>query len=118
MKEAFCNKFNLTMSDIIEHVYRQPAANTFLASLVPFIVEHREHPAIHDLLIEAFRMFIKRNIAVYGQEEMPINCVGGIAYQFEKELKEAIAMENMKTGIILRRPIDSIVQYHLQNEQT
>lgn len=118
MKEAFCSKFNLSMSDIIEHVYRQPAANTFLASLVPFIVEHREHPAIHDLLIEAFRMFIKRNIAVYGQEEMPINCVGGIAYQFEKELKEAIAMENMKTGIILRRPIDSIVQYHLQNEQT
>lgn len=118
MKEAFCSKFNLSMSDIIEHVYRQPAANTFLASLVPFIVEHREHPAIHNLLIEAFRMFIKRNIAVYGQEEMPINCVGGIAYQFEKELKEAIAMENMKTGIILRRPIDSIVQYHLQNEQT
>lgn len=114
MKEAFCNKFNLTMSDIIEHVYRQPSANTFLASLVPFIAEHRDHPVIHDLLIEVFRMFVNRNIAVYGHKEMPINCVGGIAYQFKEELKEAIAKEGMKIGVILRRPIDSIVQYHLQ----
>ena len=102
------------MSDIIEHVYRQPSANTFLASLVPFIAEHRDHPVIHDLLIEAFRMFVNRNIAVYGHKEMPINCVGGIAYQFKEELKEAIAIEGMKIGVILRRPIDSIVQYHLQ----
>lgn len=114
MKEEFCSKYNLSMSDIIERVYRQPAANTFLASLVPFIAEHRKEPAIKSLLIEAFRLFIKRNIAVYEHKEMPINCVGGIAYQFEEELKEAIAIEDMKVGLILRRPIDAIVQYHLK----
>ena len=100
------------MPDIIERVYRLPAANAFLASLVPFIVEHRSHPAIYDLLIEAFCLFIKRNIAIYGHQELPINCVGGIAFQFEAELKEAAAKEGMQIGRVLLRPISGIVQFH------
>lgn len=114
LKEAFCTKFSLTLPDIIGRVYRQPSANAFLASLVPFIVEHRSLPAIHDLLTGAFRLFIQRNIAIYGHQEMPINCVGGIAFQFEEELKEAAAAEAMQIGRIMRRPIDGLVQYHLR----
>ena len=113
LKEDFCNKYNLSMPDIIERIYRQSAANTFLASLVPFIVEHRSNPAIHSMLVEAFQLFIKRNIAIYGHQELPLNCVGGIAYQFEDELRAAAAKESMQIGRILRRPIETIVQYHL-----
>ena len=112
LKLAFCEKYNLSLPDIIERVYRQPSANTFLASLVPFISEHRSHPAIHDMLVETFRQFIVRNITIYGHKEMPIHCVGGIAYQFAEELSQAAAAESMKIGRILRRPIDAIVQYH------
>ena len=114
LKEKFCNKFNLSLSDIIERVYRKPAANAFLASLVPFIVENRANPAIHDMLVEAFRLFINRNIAVYGHKEMPINCVGGIAYQFKAELTEAIVSEGRQMGRIMRRPIEAIAQYHIK----
>lgn len=113
LKEDFCGKYNLSMPDIIERVYRQPAANAFLASLVPFIVEHRSNSAIHSMLVESFRLFIERNIAIYGQKEMPIHCVGGIAYQFAAELEEAIVAEGMQMGWILKRPIEAIVQYHL-----
>ena len=113
LKEEFSDTHNMSLPDIIERVYRQPAANTFLASLVPFIANHRTHPSIHKMLVDAFRLFIVRNIAIYGHKEMPIHCVGGIAYQFEAELREAIAAEYMQMGRILRRPIDAIVQYHL-----
>ncbi len=114
LKHAFCNKYDMELSGIIEHVYRQPSANRFLASLVPFIVEHRNHPSIHDLLVDAFRQFLVRNVAIYGHKEMPIHCVGGIAYQFADELSEAAASEGMQMGRIVLRPIQSIVQYHLQ----
>ena len=113
LKQAFCSKYNLELPGIIEHVYREPSANRFLASLVPFIVEHRNHPSIHDLLVDAFRQFFVRNVAIYGHKEMPINCVGGIAYQFADELSEAAASEGMQVGRIMLRPIQSIVQYHL-----
>lgn len=114
LKEEFCSKYHLTLSDIIERVYRLPAANAFLASLVPFIAEHRSHTAIHDMLVDAFRQFITRNISIYGHKEMPINCVGGIAHQFAEELSEAAATQDMQIGRILRRPINAIVQYHLK----
>ena len=114
LKQAFCNKYDMELPGIIEHVYRQPSANRFLASLVPFIVEHRNHPSIHDLLVDAFRQFLVRNVAIYGHKEMPIHCVGGIAYQFADELCEAAASEGMQMGRIMLRPIQSIVQYHLQ----
>ena len=115
LREDFSRTYNMTLPDIIQRIYRQPAVNTFLASLVPFIVEHRTHPAIHTLLIDAFRLFIVRNIAVYGHKEMPIHCVGGIAHQFAPELSEAAAAEGMIIGNILLRPIEAIIQYHLKN---
>lgn len=114
LKQAFCNKYDMELPGIIEHVYREPSANRFLASLVPFIVEHRNQPSIHDLLVDAFRQFLVRNVAIYGHKEMPIHCVGGIAYQFADELSEAAASEGMQMGRIMLRPIQSIVQYHLQ----
>lgn len=114
LKQAFCNKYDMELPGIIEHVYREPSANRFLASLVPFIVEHRNHPSIHDLLVDAFRQFLVRNVAIYGHKKMPIHCVGGIAYQFADELSEAAASEGMQMGRIMLRPIKSIVQYHLQ----
>lgn len=114
LKQAFCNKYDMELPGIIEHVYREPSANRFLASLVPFIVEHRNHPSIHDLLVDAFRQFFVRNVVIYGHKEMPIHCVGGIAYQFADELSEAAASEGMRMGRIVLRPIQSIVQYHLQ----
>ena len=117
LKVAFCEKYDMTLPDIIEHVYRLPSANTFLASLVPFLAEHREHPAVHDMLVDAFRLFIAHNIAIYGHKEMPLHCVGGIAFQFEAELRAAAAAEGRQIGRILRRPIDGIVQYHLQERE-
>lgn len=113
LKEDFSHTYNMTLPDIIKRVYREPAANTFLASLVPFIAKHRTHQAIHTMLIDAFCLFIVRNIAIYGHKEMPIHCVGGIAHQFAEELSEAAAAEDMIIGRILSRPIEAIVQYHL-----
>ena len=116
LKEDFCNEYQLSMPDIIERVYRLPAANAFLASLVPFIAKHRTNPDIHNMLVEVFCLFIERNIAIYGHKEMPINCVGGVAYQFEDELKEAAKEKDMQIGRILRRPIERIVQFHLDKD--
>lgn len=112
LKHAFCSKYDLTLPAIIERVYRLPAANTFLASLVPFIAEQRKHPAIHEMLVKAFQLFFVRNIVVYNHKDIPIHCVGGIAFQFEEELREAALTEGMQIGHILRHPIDSIVQFH------
>ena len=113
LMQDFSNTFKMSLPDIIGRVYRQPVPNTFLASFVPFIAKHRTQPDIHTILVDAFRLFIVRNIAIYKHKEMPIHCVGGVAHQFADELHEAAAEEDMKIGRILHRPIESMIQYHL-----
>lgn len=113
LMQDFSDTFKMSLPDIIGRVYRQPAPNTFLASLVPFIAKHRTQPDIHTMLVDAFRLFFVRNIAIYMHKEMPIHCVGGVAHQFADELHEAAEEEDMKIGRILHRPIESMIQYHL-----
>ena len=49
IQDRFFEKYNLTPSIIINKVYRESMPNRFLASLVPFLAEHREEPEIHDM---------------------------------------------------------------------
>ncbi|MBP5770080.1 MAG: ATPase [Bacteroidaceae bacterium] len=112
LRQAFEQRFSLTQTDIIEAVYRQPQPNRFLASLVPFLTEHRGEDCIHDFLIKHFRAFFVRNVTTYQRYDLPVHFVGGIAYQFENELRDAAHSENYKVGHILRNPIESLAKFH------
>ena len=112
IQDRFFEKYNLTPSIIINKVYRESMPNRFLASLVPFLAEHREEPEIHDMLVWAFRQFFARNVKAYGHPEMEINCVGSIAFHFENEIKDAAAKEGLKMGKILQKPARDIADFH------
>lgn len=112
LKEEFLDEYQLTLPLIINKVYREAQPNRFLASLVPFIAKHRNHPGMHDMLVTAFRQFLQRNVANYGRQDLPVNFVGSIASVFRSELMEAMEKENMKMGIILQKPAREIAIFH------
>lgn len=112
LKEEFLKKYNLTQADIIDRVYRKPMPNKFLASLVPFISEHRDDAGIHSMLVEAFRLFFNRNVKAYNHPEMPVNCVGSIAFIYKEELNEAATKEGFILGKILKQPAHEIAFFH------
>ena len=111
--EAFLQRFELTAAKVIDAVYRQPIPNRFLASLVPFLAEYRSEPAIHALLTHSFSSFFRRNVAAYNQRELSVGFVGGIAHQFEDELRQVAEAEGYKIGLILRDPIEAMAQFHV-----
>ncbi|MGN0233157.1 MAG: ATPase [Bacteroidaceae bacterium] len=112
MREEFMREYQLTEAGVIDKVYRQPQANQFLASLVPFIQKHRQHPQVHEMLVGSFRSFFSRNVRAYGHSDLPVNCVGGIASSFADELREAAVAEGMYIGKLLRGPIREMLSYH------
>jgi N-acetylglucosamine kinase-like BadF-type ATPase len=112
LQDSFFKKYDLTPSIIINKVYREPMPNRFLASLVPFLAEHREEPEIHDMLIGAFRLFFERNVKAYRHPEMEINCVGSIAFYFKQEIMDAAAKEGLKMGKILQKPAQDLAFFH------
>lgn len=110
--DMFQDSMEMTQSDIIDRVYRQPQPNRFLASLVPFISRHRADPGIHDMLITEFTRFLIRNVAQYQRPDLPVNFVGGIASEFQTELTQAVESCGMIMGRILKKPAQQMMEYH------
>ena len=114
MKE-FTEETGLTMTDIINKVYREPLPNRFLASLAPFIHAHLDDLDVRNLVIDNFRMFFVRNIQHYQSPHLKVNAVGSIAYYFKDCLQEAAIQEGYELGIVLKSPMDGLIKYHQNN---
>lgn len=114
IKDDFEATTGLTLSDVINRVYRQPLPNRFLASLTPFVHNHLGEPAVDALVRQNFTDFIRIHIAPYGHRHLPLSFVGSIAYYFRDQLAAAVEAEGYTMGTILRSPIEGLVSYHQQ----
>lgn len=111
--EKFLKKYDLDRQKIIEGVYKKPAANRFLASLSPFLIENIEEPAVHRLVLNAFKAFFVRNIENYeGYKTMPVSFVGSVAYYYRDVLEEAASSLGIKIGTVIKSPMEGLVKYH------
>ncbi len=111
--EKFLKKYDLDRQKIIEGVYKKPAANRFLASLSPFLLENIEEPAVHRLVLNAFKAFFVRNIENYeGYKTMPVSFVGSVAYYYRDVLEEAASSLGIKIGTVIKSPMEGLIKYH------
>lgn len=109
----FLDEYNLDLLGIIRRVYKEPQANRFLASVTPFLSKNINVPQIHQLVLDAFRAFFRRNIHQYiGFETHPVNFIGSIAFYFKDVLAEAAAAEGCKMGNILKSPMEGLIKFH------
>ena len=111
--EKFLTEYDLDRQKIIEGVYKKPAANRFLASLSPFLIKNIEEPAIHRLVLNAFKSFFVRNIENYSNyKSMPVSFVGSVAFYYKDVLAEAAKALDITIGTIIKSPMEGLVKYH------
>lgn len=111
---AFRDKYALSEADIVRCVYREPAANVFLASFCPFLADYRADEGVHALLVSEFRRHFRHTVAHYGHSEWPANYVGSVAWHFQTELREAAAAEGLQVGEIRQQPLFGLIEYHMR----
>ena len=113
LKNKFLTTFGLTANDIINHVYRKPFPNRYLAQFTPFLGENMAEPAIYNLIFDSFTDFFVRNVMQYPNfEEYPVSFVGSIAYYF-KDILEVVAFElGITLGEIKQSPLEGLVAFH------
>jgi len=116
IRQKFEMRFGLSISDIVERVYRHPEANKFLASFVPFIKEYIREPEINKLVTDEFIHFLERNITAYPQS--PVNFTGSIAVNFKKQLTQALQSCGMTLGKIEPEPITGMINFHTEQLYT
>ena len=112
LKEAFLEQYALTPADIIERVYRRPLPNRFLASLSPFLAAHLEDAGVHQLVLDAFRDFLRRNVMQYDWQAHDVHCCGSIAFHYKKILAEAAVSLGIRIGQVIQSPMEGLVRYH------
>ena len=121
LKIEFLEYSGMTYSDVINRVYSQPLANRYLASIANFIARHLEgEESLRLLIADNFHAFFHRNFVQYhpwmeihfaGQKPV-VGFVGGIANQFREILAEVTESEGFRIGIVMKSPIDGLIQYH------
>lgn len=113
VREKFLDTYQLTLTDILDKVYRSPAPNKFLASLVPFLSDNIWNPYIYSLVLEELISFVKKNVAMYeGAHFLPVSFTGSIAAVFAKILREAAASQGYTVSEITADPMDGLIKYH------
>lgn len=115
VREKFLDKYHLTLADILNKVYRQPAPNKFLASLVPFLKENLWNPYVYSLVLEELTAFVKRNVSMYeGAHSLPVGFVGSIAYHFSDVLRDAVSSQGYQIDQITQDPMEGLIKYHAE----
>jgi len=103
---------------IIEHVYRQPNANVYIASFMPILIRHKKLQYCQDVIKEGIRKFIDIHVKCYeNYTSTELNFVGSMAFLLKEELYSVCAEEGIELGTIIRKPLQNLVQYHLKQSQ-
>lgn len=112
-RTEFFNKFQLTEADIRESVYNKPGPNVFLGSLAPFAHERLKEPFFYNIVFDSFKEFIETQVLTFPEAKTcSINFVGSVAHHFETVLKDVLNFFDLRLGVIIRRPVDGLIDYH------
>lgn len=113
LKESFLKKYELTVAEIIDRVYRKPFPNRFLATFSPFISDNIQNPAVYRLVLDSFKSFLKRNVMQYDEHKnVPVHFVGSIAYYFKDVLQESANEMEIQLGNVIQNPMEGLIHYH------
>lgn len=112
ISKKFMEQMNLTPTEIINRVYRQPFPNRFLASFTHFLNENRNEKEISDLITRCFTLFFERNIRQYDYSSYPVNIIGSVGFYFHEMLETAAAPIGIKIGKIEQSPMRGLLEYH------
>jgi len=111
-------RFELDKNVILENVYMKPHANVYLASFMRFIAEHKEHEYIDKMITDGLEEFIDVHVCCFDDcQNVPVHFIGSIGYFFEEQLKKAANRKGIRLGTITRKPIDGLVDYHINSEK-
>lgn len=118
--DKFNQRFALSVSDVVDHLYRQPSPNRWIAGFMPFLVENLDHPYIKELVKSQTATFFDREFRSYSEEELKqegIGFVGSVAAELHAFVTEEVRKRGWKIIAIVRNPIESLVELYKTNEK-
>lgn len=111
----FDEKYKTSGDEILDHIYKKPLPNRYLASFAVFLAENRGHYMIENIIEDGLNDFFFQHLYKYSESwRLPIHFVGGIAFGFQDVLKDLCRHYELEPGNILRNPLEGLVKYHTE----
>ena len=111
----FEKQFRTTGLEILEHVYKKPLPNRYLASFAIFLAENRGHYMIENIIEDGLNDFFFTHLYKYRESWLlPIHFVGSIAFGFRDVLKDICNMYELELGKVIKEPMEGLIAYHRQ----
>ncbi|MEO6281837.1 MAG: N-acetylglucosamine kinase [Dyadobacter sp.] len=99
--------------NVLDHAYKKPYPNRYFATFSQFIAENIKHPFMHNLVENAFGLFIEKYILKHENAvDYPVHFTGSIAFYYQDILKNILKKKGLKAGGILKSPLEGLVQYY------
>ncbi|GAB4026171.1 N-acetylglucosamine kinase [Spirosoma koreense] len=113
LQDAFQEKYALDRPTLLDNAYRKPFPNRYFAAFTPFLSERSTHPYVHQLVVDAFTLFLTTYVKRFPEAaQWEVHFVGSIAHYFSKQLQEAVQQAALIMGTILKAPAGRLVQFH------
>lgn len=138
LREKFAEWSGMNYAAVIDRIYRQPLANTYLASVSTFVGEQLaeleknsqensvEFLLLSDMVKEVYRDFCEHILSYYAassastssvsalsSSNKTVGFVGSIAYYFQDYIASALQENGFVMGKVLRSPMEGLLKYHL-----
>ncbi len=112
IRNAFHERYRLTVPDVIENIYRKPASNRWIAGFMPFVIEHRHHPYMATMIAIQLQLFLDREFVTYTEKELKeegIGFVGSVATLLSCDLQDNLECRGWKLREIKAKPLDALM---------
>lgn len=110
--EEFEKRYSLSVSDVVDQLYRKPSPNRWIAGFMPFIIDNISHPYIKTLVESQTEYFFDREFVSYSESELKeegIGFVGSVAYELKTFIEAAIQKRGWELRAIIKKPLDSLI---------
>lgn len=102
--------------ELIDRIYSGSHPNRFCAAFSKFIGLHINDVYFRTLVEDSFRQFFDNVVSRYPEyRKYEFNAVGSVAYHYRTVLENVASEYGMKTGLILKAPMDGLVKYHMHS---
>ncbi|HRG25487.1 MAG TPA: N-acetylglucosamine kinase [Chitinophagaceae bacterium] len=110
-------RFDLTYttnaSEILEHVYKKPLPNRYLAGYARFLADNRGHYMIENIIEDGLNDFFFNHLCKYRETwSLPIHFAGSIAFGFKDVLQQLCNSYEFELGRVMKNPMEGLIEYH------
>lgn len=112
----FEKEYDLDPDVIKENLYKVANPNAYLASFAKFLIDHKEHAFMKEIIRKEFLTFVANYFSHFeDSQNVPVHFIGSIAYFLKDDLELLLNEKGYKFGNVFKKPMDGLISYHTLN---